>query len=213
LQLLAGVDEAGRGPLAGSVVAAAVVIEPGQSLAGVTDSKKLSAAARDDLFDLICEQATDFAIAEASVAEIDDLNILHATMLAMSRAVAGLEVVPTNIRIDGNRCPDLGAALNPVTEALIGGDGLCTAIGAASILAKVTRDRQCMELDTAFPGYGFARHKGYPTKAHREALMNLGPCEAHRRSYKPVRDALEAVNQAKATENGTGSSKVAGQMA
>jgi len=193
LQLLAGVDEAGRGPLAGSVVAAAVVIEPGQQLAGVTDSKKLSEKAREELFGLICEQALDYSIAEASPAEIDRLNILQATMLAMSRAVAGLSLMPSQVRIDGNRCPDLGSELNPRTEALVGGDGLCVAIGAASILAKVTRDRQLLELDREFPGYGFAKHKGYPTKAHREALLQLGPCDAHRRSFKPVRDAVSAM--------------------
>lgn len=196
-QLLAGVDEAGRGPLAGSVVAAAVVIKAGSELEGVRDSKKLSETAREKLFDEIIAGAEDYCIAEASAAEIDELNILQATMLAMSRAVAGLNVQPERIRIDGNRCPDLGD-LNPVTEALVGGDDLCNAIGAASILAKVTRDRQCVELDKLYPEYGFAGHKGYPTKKHREALQQHGPCEAHRRSYKPVRDALAAA------ENGRG---------
>jgi len=192
LQLFAGVDEAGRGPLAGSVVAAAVVLHDGQVIDGVRDSKQLSAAERERLFDVIREQAAGFAIAEASAAEIDQLNILQATMLAMSRAVAGLSVHPGRIRIDGNRCPDLGERLNPLTESLVGGDKLCVAIGAASILAKVTRDRQLQALHQQYPEYGFASHKGYPTKAHREALQRLGPCPEHRRSFKPVRLALEA---------------------
>ncbi len=187
--LLAGVDEAGRGPLAGPVVAAVVVLEDGQTITGVNDSKKLSESAREALYADICEQAVDFAIAEASPEEIDRLNILQATMLAMSRAVNSLNVVPSRIRIDGNRCPDLGP-LNDVTESLVGGDGLCVAIGAASILAKVTRDRQMLLLDEQFPEYGFARHKGYPTALHRQALAQHGPCREHRRSFRPVREAM-----------------------
>jgi ribonuclease HII len=190
LSLLAGVDEAGRGPLAGSVVAAVVVIERGQIIPGVNDSKKLSEKAREAAFELIIEQAVDYAIAEASPAEIDQLNILQATMLAMRRAVQSLRVTPHRIRIDGNRCPDLGA-LNPIAEPLIGGDTLCMAIGAASILAKVTRDRQMLALDERYPEYGFARHKGYPTALHREILEQHGPCPEHRKSFRPVREAAQ----------------------
>ena len=188
LSLLAGVDEAGRGPLAGSVVAAVVVIERGQIIAGVNDSKKLSEKAREAAFELIIEQAVDYAIAAASPAEIDELNILQATMLAMRRAVQGLQITPQQIRIDGNRCPDLGN-LNPITQPLVGGDALCMAIGAASILAKVTRDRQMRLLDERYPEYGFARHKGYPTALHREILEQHGPCPEHRKSFRPVREA------------------------
>jgi len=186
LELLAGVDEAGRGPLAGSVVAAVVVLAPGQEIAGVTDSKKLSEKTRESLFDVIQAEAVDFAIAEATPAEIDELNILQATMTAMRRAVESLQVKPSKILIDGNRCPDLGH-LNAIAEPLVGGDALSNAIGAASILAKVTRDRQMLELDARYPEYGFAQHKGYPTKLHREILAEYGPCPEHRRSYKPVK--------------------------
>jgi ribonuclease HII len=189
LSLLAGVDEAGRGPLAGSVVAAVVVLEHGQLIAGVNDSKKLSEQAREAAFKLIIEQAVDYAVAEATPAEIDTLNILQATLLAMRRAVASLRVTPQKIRVDGNRCPDLGS-LNSITEPLVGGDGLCIAIGAASILAKVTRDRQMLALDARYPEYGFARHKGYPTALHREILEQHGPCPEHRRSFRPVREAV-----------------------
>jgi ribonuclease HII len=170
------------------VVAAVVVIERGQMIAGVNDSKKLSEQAREAAFELIIEQAVDYAIAEATPAEIDRLNILQATMLAMRRAVENLRVTPQKIRVDGNRCPDLGV-LNPIAEPLVGGDGLCIAIGAASILAKVTRDRQMLALDARYPEYGFARHKGYPTALHREILEQHGPCPEHRRSFRPVREA------------------------
>ena len=190
MALLAGVDEAGRGPLAGSVVAAVVVLEEGREIPGVRDSKQLTEKARESLYDIIIESAVDFAIAEASPAEIDELNILQATMTAMRRAVQSLKVRPGRILIDGNRCPDLGD-LNPIAEPLIGGDRLSTAISAASILAKVTRDRQMRELDSRYPEYGFARHKGYPTALHREILQQHGPCPEHRRSFKPVRDAAE----------------------
>jgi ribonuclease HII len=194
LALLAGVDEAGRGPLAGAVVAAVVVLEEGQEIPGVRDSKQLTEKARESLYDIIIESAVDYAIAEASPSEIDELNILQATMTAMRRAVQSLEVTPARILIDGNRCPDLGD-LNSIAEPLIGGDRLCTAISAASILAKVTRDRQMRELDSRYPEYGFARHKGYPTALHREILQQHGPCPEHRRSFKPVRDAA-ALRQA-----------------
>ena len=190
--MIAGVDEAGRGPLAGPVVAAAVVLHEGQVLPGVTDSKKLSATKRAALFDVICAEATAWCIASASVAEIDQLNILHATMLAMSRAVTGLDLQPPQlqrIRIDGNRCPDLPAGHLAITEAVVGGDALCPAIGAASILAKVTRDRAMQDMDARYPGYGFAAHKGYPTKVHVNALHELGVTPEHRMSYRPVREA------------------------
>ena len=188
LKVLAGVDEAGRGPLVGSVVAAAVVLEVGQEIPGVRDSKQLSESARETAFDLIREVALDYAIAEASREEIDELNILQATMLAMRRAVLMLKVVPEQILIDGNRCPDLGH-YNRIAKPLIGGDRLCTAISAASILAKVTRDRQMRVLDARYPEYVFARHKGYPTALHREILEQHGPCPEHRRSFKPVKAA------------------------
>lgn len=190
--MFAGVDEAGRGPLAGPVVAAAVVLRDDQVLPGVTDSKKLSPAKREALFDVICEQSVAWCIASASVAEIDELNILHATMLAMSRALIGLDIQPPRlhrIRIDGNRCPELPAVQGAIAETVVGGDALCPAIGAASILAKVTRDRTMLEMDARYPGYGFAAHKGYPTKVHVTALYELGVTPEHRMSFRPVREA------------------------
>ncbi|MBT8442009.1 MAG: ribonuclease HII [Gammaproteobacteria bacterium] len=188
---IGGVDEAGRGPLAGPVVAAAVVLAPGQAIDGVRDSKQLSARRRQALFDVIRREAICFAIGAAGVAEIDDLNILHASMLAMRRAVERLEVAPERLRIDGNRAPAMPCYGGSI-ETVVGGDRLCPAIAAASILAKVVRDREMLRLDERFPQYGFAQHKGYPTAAHRENLRRLGPCPEHRRSFRPVRLALES---------------------
>ena len=184
--LIVGVDEAGRGPLAGPVCAAAVVLDPERPIAGIGDSKTLSAARRERLEVLIQAQALAWSVAWASVAEIDQLNILHATLLAMQRAVESLPMRPTRALIDGNRCP----ALTIPTQAIVGGDGVIPAIGAASILAKVARDRLMLELDAECPGYGFAQHKGYPTRAHREALVRLGASRWHRRSFAPVRAVL-----------------------
>lgn len=189
MQLIAGVDEAGRGPLAGPVVAAAVLLKDGQTIDGVRDSKKLTAAQRAALVDTIKSESQGWAIGMADVAEIDRLNILGATMLAMQRAVIGLQAEPSCVRIDGNRCPDLPARLKQVAETLVGGDDICPAIGAASILAKVCRDELMEELHTEYPGYGFDRHKGYPTPAHKQALLELGASPVHRMSFRPVREA------------------------
>lgn len=183
--LLAGVDEAGRGPLAGPVVAAAVILDDLHPIAGLADSKKLSAARREALFDEIRAKALCCSIAEASVAEIDRLNILQATLLAMQRAVAGLRLRPSLVQVDGNRLPLLGIR----AEAIVKGDAKVAAISAASILAKVTRDRGLQALHAQYPQYGFDRHKGYGTAAHLAALHTHGPCEAHRRSFAPVAQA------------------------
>jgi ribonuclease HII len=191
---IAGVDEAGRGPLAGPVVAAVVVLAPGQLIEGVRDSKKLSEKQREASFIKIQSEAMAWAIGSAEVAEIDDLNILGATMLAMQRAVAGLNMRPDVLRIDGNKAPDFSGDVAGVTETLVGGDDICPAIGAASILAKVTRDRIMQQLHLVYPGYGFDRHKGYPTVAHRQALLELGVTPEHRQSFRPVRDALRRIN-------------------
>ena len=187
--LLAGVDEAGRGPLAGPVSAAAVILHPDRPIAGIDDSKKLSPARRDALDLRIREESLAWSVAWASVEEIDRLNILRASLLAMQRAVSALGVRPERILVDGNRCPDFGIE----AEAVVGGDGLIPAIGAASILAKVARDRLMEELDQAFPGYGFARHKGYPTPVHLEALRRFGPCPHHRASFAPVRSVIDSL--------------------
>lgn len=187
---IGGVDEAGRGPLAGPVVAAVVVLSRTQRIDGVRDSKQLSAKRREALFDVIRRDALGWAIGRADVAEIDNLNILHATMLAMRRAVEGLAVAPGRLRIDGNRAPEI-PRFRGEAETVIGGDRHCPAIAAASILAKVTRDRDMLALDEAYPEYGFARHKGYPTARHRDALARFGPCPAHRQSFRPVRVAIE----------------------
>ncbi len=181
--LIAGVDEAGRGPLAGPVCAAAVILDPARPIAGLDDSKRLSERRRDELEPEIQARALAWSVAWASAAEIDALNILKASLLAMSRAVAALDPPPGRVLVDGNRLPVLACP----AEAIVGGDGLIPAIGAASILAKVARDRLMCRLDADFPGYGFAVHKGYPTRAHREALARLGPCPEHRRSFGPVR--------------------------
>jgi ribonuclease HII len=180
--LVAGVDEAGRGPLAGDVVAAAVILDPRSPIAGIGDSKQLGEGQRECLFEQICCHSLAWAIGRANVAEIDALNILHASMLAMHRAVQALDPQPRRVLVDGNRLPRWDYA----SEAIVRGDARVAAIGAASILAKVTRDREMLELDQRYPGYGFARHKGYPTRVHREALRRLGPCPQHRRSFKPV---------------------------
>lgn len=185
--LVAGVDEAGRGPLAGSVVAAAVILDDLAPVRGLADSKVLTPLRRERLYDEIRAKALAIAIAEASVEEIDDLNILQATMLAMRRAVEGLRLPPRHVLVDGNRLPVLKV---PAT-AIVKGDATVPAISAASILAKVTRDRQCALLDQQWPAYGFAVHKGYPTAAHLRALREHGACPAHRRSFGPVRAALE----------------------
>ncbi|TVT73819.1 MAG: ribonuclease HII [Pseudomonas sp.] len=186
-ELVAGVDEVGRGPLCGPVVTAAVILDPARPIEGLNDSKKLSEARREALFDEICEKAVAWCIARAEVEEIDQLNILHATMLAMQRAVDGLSVTPRLALIDGNRCPQLNVPSAPVIQ----GDSQVPAIAAASILAKVSRDREMQVLDLSYPGYGLAGHKGYPTPSHLEALRRLGPTPIHRRSFAPVRTLLE----------------------
>jgi ribonuclease HII len=188
--LVAGVDEAGRGPLAGPVVAAAVILDELQPIKGLADSKTLTAQRRDKLFDEIRARALCSAIASASVEEIDELNILQATLLAMQRAVAALRLVPQRVVVDGNQRPVLPS--NMRVAALVKGDSKVAAISAASILAKVQRDRWCGDLHQAFPLYGFARHKGYPTPAHLAALRRFGACTAHRRSFGPVREVLNA---------------------
>jgi ribonuclease HII len=186
VEIVCGVDEAGRGPLAGPVVAAAVIFDPDRPMIrGLDDSKALTAKKRDELYDKIVDRALAYCIASASVEEIDTLNILHATMLAMKRAVEGLAVTPTLVKIDGNRCPVLSIR----SESIIGGDALVKSISAASILAKVTRDRMLLELHQAFPMYGFDAHSGYGTPQHLAALLAHGPCEHHRRSFAPVREA------------------------
>ena len=184
--LVAGVDEAGRGPLAGPVVAAAVILDERHPIQGLADSKKLTARRRERLFDEIRAKALCCSIAEASVEEIDRFNILQATLLAMRRAVAGLRLKPNKVLVDGNRLP----ALEVLAEAVVGGDALVPAIAAASILAKVHRDRWCMTLDLQYPQYGFAQHKGYGTAAHLAALRAHGPCSQHRTSFRPVAELL-----------------------
>ncbi|SDS55241.1 ribonuclease HII [Pseudomonas oryzae] len=186
-ELVAGVDEVGRGPLCGPVVTAAVILDPLRPIDGLNDSKKLSEARRERLFDEIRDKALAWCIGRAEVEEIDRLNILQATFLAMQRAVEGLAVQPRLALIDGNRCPKLTVPSAPV----IGGDAKVPAIAAASILAKVTRDREMAELELIYPGYGLAGHKGYPTPAHLEALRRLGPTPIHRRSFAPVRALLD----------------------
>lgn len=183
--LLAGVDEAGRGPLAGPVVAAAVILDELQPIKGLADSKVLTALKRERLFDEIRAKALCFCIAEASAEEIDRLNILQATLLAMQRAVHGLRLKPTLVQVDGNRLPKLPMP----AEAIVKGDAKIQAISAASILAKVTRDRQCLAMHEAHPAYGFATHKGYPTPEHLAALREHGPSPWHRLSFAPVRES------------------------
>ncbi|MDR6235785.1 ribonuclease HII [Pseudomonas oryzihabitans] len=194
--LVAGVDEVGRGPLCGAVVTAAVILDPGKPILGLNDSKKLSLLRREALFEEIQEKALAWCVARAEVAEIDRLNILHATMLAMQRAVEGLAVQPRLALIDGNRCPKLAVPSSPVVK----GDSQVPAIAAASILAKVTRDREMQALDALYPGYGLAGHKGYPTAEHLAALKRLGPTPIHRRSFAPVRDAWLAFETQASTQ-------------
>lgn len=182
LQLIAGVDEVGRGPLAGPVIASAVILDPKRPIEGIADSKKLTEKKREALFDLIREQCIAYAIGRADVDEIDHLNILQASLLAMQRAVNGLFIKPTKALIDGNRCPELFCP----SEAIIKGDNKVLSISAASILAKVMRDREMLIYDKKYPGYGFAQHKGYGTKKHLAALHKLGVTEIHRKNFAPV---------------------------
>jgi ribonuclease HII len=186
--LLAGVDEAGRGPLAGPVVAAAVILDELNPIEGLADSKKLTAARRERLYDEIRAKALCCAIAQASVEEIDALNILQATLLAMRRAVEGLRLKPSKVLVDGNQLPRLSV----LAEAVVRGDALVPAISAASILAKVHRDRWCLDYDREFPQYGFAAHKGYGTAVHLAALRAHGACPQHRRSFAPVAQVAHA---------------------
>ncbi len=187
-ELIAGVDEVGRGPLAGAVVTAAVILDPAHPIAGLIDSKALSEKRREALEIEILAHALAWSIGRAEVDEIDEINILQATMVAMQRAVMGLTLKPTHVLVDGNRAPRLAV---PVT-AIIKGDQSEPAISAASIIAKVARDREMVALDARYPGYGLAKHKGYPTKQHLEALSELGVTPIHRRSFAPVRKILEA---------------------
>ncbi len=184
--LIAGVDEAGRGPLAGPVVAAAVILDDCHPIKGLADSKVLTASRRENLFDEIRAKALCCSIAQASVEEIEYLNILQATLLAMQRAVHGLRLKPVKVLVDGNRLP----TLDVLAEAIVKGDALIPAISAASILAKVQRDRWCVEYDAQFPQYGFARHKGYGTVEHLNALRLHGVCPQHRKTFRPVAEAL-----------------------
>ena len=185
--LIAGVDEVGRGPLAGDVVTAAVILDPQNPIEGLTDSKKLSEKKRDFLFEEIKTKALCWALGRATPEEIDELNILHATMLAMERAVAGLSITPDFVLIDGNRIPK---GLSIPSEAVVKGDLRVPQISAASILAKVVRDREMLLLDEKYPQYGFANHKAYPTKAHLDALEKYGVTPEYRKSFKPVKKAL-----------------------
>ena len=183
----AGVDEVGRGPLAGDVVAAAVILDLDAPIDGLNDSKKLTEKKRERLFDEIQEKAKSFCIARASVAEIDRINILQASLLAMTRAVEGLQLQPEHVWVDGNKIPKW----HYPAEAVVKGDSRVAAISAASILAKVTRDREMVAFDETYPGYGFAGHKGYPTKVHMEAIDRLGVTPIHRTSYGPIKAKLE----------------------
>ncbi len=188
--LTAGVDEAGRGPLAGPVFAAAVILHPDQIIEGLNDSKLLSEKKREKLFEIIREQALAWSIARAEVHEIDDINILQASLLAMKRAVETLSIAPELALVDGNQCPKLICK----TTAIIQGDKTVPAISAASILAKVARDREMLMLDQQYPGYGLAKHKGYGTKQHMDALKKLGPTVIHRRSFAPVGKLMAEAN-------------------
>jgi len=185
---VAGVDEAGRGPLAGPVVAAAVILHPEHRIDGLDDSKKLTAARREEMAVQIRSRALSWSVAWSDAAEIDAINILAATMMAMRRAILGLGVFPAGVQVDGNRLPDLQFDHRAVEgEAVVGGDSLVPAISAASIIAKTTRDCFMERMDRVYPNYEFARHKGYGTEVHRERLRKHGPCELHRRSFAPVR--------------------------
>lgn len=186
--LIAGVDEAGRGPLAGPVVAAAVVLDPRFPIEGLRDSKQLSATGRERLASLIRERAHAWSVGRAEATDVDRINILQATLLAMQRAVEGLPECPDHVLVDGQHCPQLACSV----EAVVGGDRRVPSISAASILAKVMRDAEMVDLDDRYPQYGFRRHKGYPTREHRLALIEHGPCPLHRRSFAPVRAAIES---------------------
>ncbi len=186
-RFIAGVDEVGRGPLAGDVVAAAVILDHAHGIIGLADSKQLTEERREELYEQIKMRAIAFCVARASVAEIDQINILQASLLAMQRAVAGLQHKPDFIYVDGNRCP----LWSYVSKAVVKGDSKIAAIAAASIMAKVTRDREMHDLDRTYPGYGLARHKGYPTPFHLQALQALGPSPIHRRTFRPVAELLE----------------------
>ncbi len=188
--LLAGVDEVGRGPLAGDVVAAAVILDPDKPIEGLNDSKKLTEKRRESLFDEIQAHAMSWCIARATVAEIDEINILQASLLAMRRAVEGLHIQPEYVLVDGNKIPKWHYA----ADAVVKGDSRVAAISAGSILAKVARDREMVAFDQEYPGYGFAGHKGYPTKVHMSALDTLGITPIHRRSFGPVKTRLEQLD-------------------
>ena len=187
--IIAGVDEVGRGPLVGDVVTCAVILDPTKPIDGLNDSKKLTEKRRDALFDEIMDKARCVSVGRCSPEEIDELNILQATLTAMTRAVDALSIEPTFVKVDGNKLPKWRYA----SEAIVQGDGTVAEISAASIVAKVIRDREMSELDTQYPGYGFGAHKGYPTKAHLAALERLGPTPFHRQSFGPVRRLLEKV--------------------
>ncbi|NQZ31369.1 MAG: ribonuclease HII [Oceanospirillaceae bacterium] len=186
IEKLAGCDEVGRGPLVGDVVAAAVILDPSKPIAGLADSKKLSEKKRDALYKLILENALCVSVGRASPTEIDQINILHASMLAMKRAIEGLAIEPQFVLVDGNRCPEIAFPC----EAIVKGDDKVAAISAASIVAKVIRDAEMKQLHAEHPEYGFDRHKGYPTKDHMAALVNFGPLSMHRKSFKPVKALL-----------------------
>jgi ribonuclease HII len=186
IMLIAGVDEVGRGPLAGPVVAAAVILDPNNPIEGLADSKKLSEKKREALFDIICENALSFAITRAEVEEIDTINIFQASLLAMKRAIEQLAIQPEKVLVDGSHCPRIELPC----EAIIKGDQKVQAISAASIIAKVSRDREMIALHQQFPEYGFAQHKGYPTKQHLAALQTHGVTDYHRRSFSPVKKLL-----------------------
>ena len=187
--LIAGVDEAGRGPLAGPVISAAVILDPKHPIQGLRDSKQLSASQREALYVAICDKALAYGIGRAEVSEIDTLNILQATLLSMQRAVLQLSIEPAAVYIDGQHCP----VLPYPTRAIIKGDSLIQAISAASIIAKVTRDRLMIQYHQQYPGYGFGSHKGYPTACHRALLVSKGPCAIHRQSFAPVKAALKSM--------------------
>lgn len=186
-ELIAGVDEVGRGPLAGAVVAAAVILDPNNPIAGLTDSKKLTEKQREKLAIEIREKSLSWALGRAEVEEIDEINILWASMLAMKRAVESLAIQPSFVKIDGNRCPDMDYSM----EAIVKGDLTVQEISAASIIAKVARDHEMQDMDIRYPGYGFAKHKGYPTKQHQASLVELGVSPIHRLSFKPVQRLIE----------------------
>ena len=196
--MLAGVDEAGRGPLVGNVVAAAVILDPENPIDGLNDSKKLSARRREQLADQVRDSAIAWSVVSIDSEQIDRINILQATMLAMRQAVEQLTVPPQHVFIDGNRCPQI----NLPATAIVKGDSRVAEISAASILAKVERDAQMMVLHETYPQYGFDKHKGYPTKAHFEALAEHGPCPQHRTSYKPVRECLATRCEGRVTRDG-----------